>query len=47
MVYEIAKIEVLNPEEVNRMKNSPYDLSLYSCTYSGSQRITVRANRIQ
>lgn len=47
LTYQVVKIEVLNPEETERMKNSSYDLTLYTCTYGGSQRVTIRCQRIE
>ena len=43
--YEVAAIETLEPDEVNRMVDSEYDLTLFTCTYGGKHRVTVRLNR--
>ena len=45
--YVIGEIEVLQPQEVERMTDSDWDLSLYTCTYGGTQRLTVRCEELQ
>ena len=45
ITYVIEKFEVVDPDKVDYIKNSGYDLVLYTCTYSGSTRFTVFANR--
>lgn len=40
--YTVADIEILNPTDVTEMVASGWNLSLYTCTYDGSQRLTVR-----
>lgn len=44
--FEVLKIEILNANEVDKMINNEYDLTLYTCTSDGANRITVRCNRI-
>lgn len=45
--YTVEDIELLEPEDVEQMKKSEFDLSLYTCTYDGSQRLTVRCSEIK
>lgn len=45
-VYEVAVIEILGPADVLPMMESEYDLTLFTCTVGGSNRVTVRCNRI-
>ena len=40
--YEVGAVEVLASTAVDEMNNSEWELSLYTCTYRGSERITVR-----
>jgi len=47
ITYSIEKFEVVDPKKAEEIKNSGYDLVLYTCTYSGSTRYTVFANRIE
>lgn len=44
--YRIEKTDVLNPNDVNKVKNSPYDLVLYTCTLGGKTRVGVFANKV-
>ncbi len=45
--YTVREIEVLDGTAVQPMIVSDWDLSLYTCTYGGKQRLTVRCNNIQ
>lgn len=47
VTYSIEDFKVVEPEDIESVKNSGYDLVLYTCTYSGSTRFTVFANRIE
>ena len=40
--YSVALIDTLNPVEINKMTAGEYDLSLFTCTLSGTARVTVR-----
>lgn len=44
--YKVGKIETLKAAEVEAMNNSEWNLSLYTCDYTGSERITVRCARV-
>lgn len=44
--YEVLEIEILKPDQVSEMINNEFDLTLYTCTNDGQNRITVRCNRI-
>ena len=46
-IYEVVTIEVLKPNQVSEMINNDYDLTLYTCTNDGQNRITVRCNKIK
>lgn len=45
--YEVGLVEVLAATAVDEMNNSDWELSLYTCTYSGTERITVRCERTE
>ena len=45
-IYEVLEIEILKPTDVDKMINNDFDLTLYTCTYDNSARVTVRCNRI-
>lgn len=42
--YLVGEIEIVGPTEIDYMINSDWDLSLYTCTYGGAQRLTVRCS---
>ena len=46
-IYEVAVVEVLAPTAVEEMASSEYDLTLFTCTYGGQSRVTVRCNRAE
>ena len=43
--YTVSQREILNPDEVERMKSPDWALSLFTCTYGGGSRVTVRCER--
>lgn len=43
--YKVIEAEILDPYDVYNMKNSDYDLTLFTCTYGGNERLTLRCNR--
>ena len=43
--YTVVSVEILPPTAVEEMTNGEYDLSLYTCTYGGQSRVTVRCDR--
>lgn len=45
-VYKVVLTEELNPTDITNMIESPFDLTLYTCSYGALKRITVRCNRI-
>lgn len=44
--YAVDTVEILAPTDVEDMTSNDYDLTLFTCTYGGSSRITVRCNRV-
>lgn len=44
--YRVAEVDVLNPTDVENMTDSGYSLTLFTCTYGGQSRVTVRCERI-
>lgn len=46
-VYEVVVVEVLAPTAVKDMTASGYDLTLFTCTYGGASRVTVRCDRAE
>lgn len=45
-VYEVVSVDNLAPTAVEEMVDGEYDLSLFTCNYSGQSRITVRCERV-
>lgn len=43
--YEVVAIDVLAATDIEEMTSGEYDLSLFTCDYSGRNRITVRCDR--
>jgi len=41
-IYEVAEVEVLAGTAVEEMKSGEWDLTLFTCTYDGRSRTTVR-----
>lgn len=46
IAYEVVEVDTLNPTAVEEMTSSGYDLTLFTCTYGGQSRVTVRCNRV-
>lgn len=44
--YLVGGIEVLEPNQIQEMKESEWDLTLYTCTLGGASRVTVRCARV-
>ncbi len=42
--YEVAQTQTLLPDDVREMKSGDWDLTLFTCTFGGGYRITVRCN---
>lgn len=43
--YRVADIEYLQPNAVEEMTAGEYDLTLFTCDYSGQKRMTVRCSK--
>lgn len=43
--YEVVETEILLPEQVDDMKSGDWDLTLFTCTFGGEYRITVRCKQ--
>ena len=46
-VYEVAVKETLPPTAVEEMISGEWDLTLFTCTYDGRSRFTVRCERLE
>lgn len=45
ILYEVKALDVLEPTAVETVKNSGFDLVLYTCTYGGENRVVLFCNR--
>lgn len=45
-IYEVKLIEELAPTDITNMIENDFDLTLYTCNYDGSKRITIRCKRV-
>lgn len=43
--YEVAAVDILQPAAVEEMTSGEFDLTLFTCTYGGKTRVTVRCER--
>lgn len=46
-VYETTVVDVLEPTAVEEMASGNYGLTLFTCTYGGKSRVTVRCEEIK
>ena len=45
--YEVVVVDVLSATAVQEMESGEYDLTLFTCTYDGVSRVTVRCDRVE
>ncbi len=45
--YQVAEIEILDGTAVEEMQTDEWDMTLFTCTYSGRTRLTVRCDRLE
>lgn len=44
--YEVIALDVLEPTAVDELTAGEFDLTLFTCTYGGKSRVTVRCDRV-
>ncbi len=44
--YKVEEVTELAPTDISGMKNSGYDLTLFTCTIGGGRRVTVRCSLV-
>lgn len=44
--YQVIAVDVLEPTATEEMTDGAYDLTLFTCTYGGGSRVTVRCDRV-
>lgn len=45
--YRVAAIEVLEATDIAGMTEGLFDLTLFTCTYNGEKRLTIRCTRVE
>lgn len=45
--YTVVAVDVLQPTAVEEMTSGEYDLTLFTCTYGGKARVTIRCDRLE
>ena len=45
-LYRVGRVTVISPASVEMVKNSEWDIVLYTCTYGGQRRVMVGASRL-
>lgn len=46
ILYSVEAVDILEPSARDQVKNSGFDLVLYTCTYGGEKRVCVFCNRV-
>lgn len=44
--YEVSDSEILGAYDIEKMEEGDWDLTLFTCTYGGASRVTVRCKKI-
>ena len=45
--YEVVEMEIVQPEEVERMITGDWDLTLFTCTTGGQARMAIRCKLLE
>ena len=45
--YEMAELEILQPTDIEGMDSGEWDLTLFTCTIGGADRITIRCEKTE
>lgn len=47
LVYRVVELDTVSPADMQEMTDSGFDLTLFTCTYSGQNRVAVRCDRAE
>ena len=47
VTYEVIALDILPPTAIEEMTAGEYDLTLFTCTYGGQSRVTLRCDRVE
>ncbi len=45
-IYKVTMLEVLEPNEVDRMITGDWDLTLFTCTFGNEKRLAIRCDKV-
>lgn len=45
--YHVMAVDILSPTAIEEMTAGEYDLTLFTCTYGGQSRVTIRCDRFE
>lgn len=45
-MYTVTSVEILQPADVDKVKDTGDDLILYTCTYGGRTRVVIRCTKV-
>lgn len=45
--YIVAEMQIIDPADIEGMKSGLWDLTLFTCTYGGQDRVTIRCELIE
>ena len=45
-IYSVREIETLEADEIEKMIQSDFDLTLFTCTFGGGERIAIRCEKV-
>lgn len=46
-IYQVVETEEIPGTDLDKMESGEWDLTLFTCTYSGKDRVTVRCERVR
>lgn len=44
--YKVKRVDQVTPYDVDKVKDTGYELTLYTCTYGGAKRIVARCEKV-
>lgn len=45
--YKVVRVDQVQPTDVDKVKDTGFELTLYTCTYGGARRIVARCERVK
>jgi LPXTG-site transpeptidase (sortase) family protein len=47
ITYSAKSVEELNPDQIEEMISGDWDMTLFTCSYSGTKRVAIRCERVE